>query len=66
MNWNPEYVLDDMSVEILALALEGRLEAVDPDRAEQIKNRKEPDEAYALKLIELLKKHEDGSKAKPV
>lgn len=66
MNWPPEYVLDDMSVEVLALSLEGRLEAVDPERAERIRNRKEPDEAFALKLIEALKQHENGNKAKQV
>jgi hypothetical protein len=61
MQWDPEYVLDDMSVDLLALALEGRLEAVDPDRAKAIKNRREPDEDFAERMINALKKQIDGS-----
>ena len=64
MGWDPEYILDDMSIDILALALEGKLEAVDPERAKRIKDHREPDENFALQLIDILKKQEHGSATK--
>lgn len=56
LHWHPEYVLDDMSLEVFALALEGHVEVVDPERAKKIKDYQPPDPEMKKKVIEAFNK----------
>lgn len=61
LHWPPEYVLDDMSLEVFTLALEGHVDILDPDRAKKMKNSKPPDMEFTMKLVEALNKSKDGN-----
>lgn len=60
LHWHPEYVLDDMSLEVFNLALEGYIEVMDPDRAKKMKDIKPPDMEFTMKLVDALNKVSDG------
>ena len=68
LQWDPEYVLNDMALETYNLALEGWLECNQPDykRKKEAEKAPKPDMETTSKLMELFYKSTDGNKTKSV